>query len=636
MWNIPSFFRRSEPSGTVSGREDVLCDPMDGVEHSVVRSSIPGRLRLEYASLVRNTDAALRLEARLSEEPAIRSIRVRAICGSILLFYDTCRLSGTEVIQLCDRTWTEIQTAQPKEFRFAKAPTTLVNVSLGMGVVSDFLWPAAIPISSVLLTWVAWPNFRRMAWEIRRRQPGMGTLYMTILVATVASGSFLAATLMGWFFRFWENRYRVQLFQWYDFLDRRQTCEKILLAHGVTDAAAVEQMRTWIHQTFQMACERPMLRGESFAQKTVLPTLTASSIGLVVGDLTMMLAILRPDYASGPGMVQMFGFLHDFQDAMREGIVPLHSQVFERIALCDWVWIERLPSNDHDEKSTPFDQTLKCVEQLATLRPVLRFGLVATAQEIETLGETQLERFDAICTFPTTKEPLVADAFVSPVEKIEPDVKTIESDMTEQSETAESAEAAESLRWFREISSKHAVYIGNDRERFERLQQAVDFERQTTPFQDMVTVAEPITSTESTEPTTDWIWLTVGLPTFAHSAECGTANVATPQMDTDTTTSKTPDAVLLKTMDSCVPLWKIACERARTNQKTLKYTWVPNSLCVAGAFLGDFTSLTAVVITNMASWHLFERHKPNKRKKDTITMNRSPDSSTFRVQLDGG
>ena len=42
--------------------------------------------------------------------------------------------------------------------------------------------------------------------------------------------------------------------------------------------------------------------GENFGRRAVAPTLATAGLGLLVGDLTTAAAILRPDYATGPGL----------------------------------------------------------------------------------------------------------------------------------------------------------------------------------------------------------------------------------------------------------------------------------------------------------------------------------------------
>src|SRR5262249_53773987 len=46
----------------------------------------------------------------------------------------------------------------------------------------------------------------------------------------------------------------------------------------------------------------PTTRSEAFASRAVGPTLATAGVGLLAGDLTTVGAILRPDYATGPGL----------------------------------------------------------------------------------------------------------------------------------------------------------------------------------------------------------------------------------------------------------------------------------------------------------------------------------------------
>ena len=55
----------------------------------------------------------------------------------------------------------------------------------------------------------------------------------------------------------------------------------------------------------------PTLRTEVFANQAVGPTLATAGFGLLVGDLTAVGAILRPDYATGPGLAFSLETLHD-------------------------------------------------------------------------------------------------------------------------------------------------------------------------------------------------------------------------------------------------------------------------------------------------------------------------------------
>ena len=47
----------------------------------------------------------------------------------------------------------------------------------------------------------------------RQRQLGLPTLFTTIIVGTLASGQFLAASLMSWMMAFWRYRHRAAQFR---------------------------------------------------------------------------------------------------------------------------------------------------------------------------------------------------------------------------------------------------------------------------------------------------------------------------------------------------------------------------------------------------------------------------------------
>ena len=79
-------------------------------------------------------------------------------------------------------------------------------------------------------------------------------------------------------------------------------------------------------------------RGEAFARRAVAPTLAAAGVGLMVGDLVTAAAILRPDYATGPGLGSSLELLRDTADSVRDGIVIRDPSAFDRLASAD-VWI---------------------------------------------------------------------------------------------------------------------------------------------------------------------------------------------------------------------------------------------------------------------------------------------------------
>jgi cation transport ATPase len=79
-------------------------------------------------------------------------------------------------------------------------------------------------------------------------------------------------------------------------------------------------------------------RGEAFARRAVAPTLAAAGVGFLVGDLVTASAILRPDYGTGPGVGTSLELLRDVAAAARDGVVIRDATALERLAEAD-VWV---------------------------------------------------------------------------------------------------------------------------------------------------------------------------------------------------------------------------------------------------------------------------------------------------------
>ncbi len=76
-------------------------------------------------------------------------------------------------------------------------------------------------------------------------------------------------------------------------------------------------------------------QGEAFARRTVGPTLAVAGLGLAVGDLTTAAAILRPDYATGPGLGVSMESVRDVAACAGEGVMIRDASAFQRIASAD-------------------------------------------------------------------------------------------------------------------------------------------------------------------------------------------------------------------------------------------------------------------------------------------------------------
>ena len=84
--------------------------------------------------------------------------------------------------------------------------------------------------------------------------------------------------------------------------------------------------------------------GEEIGRKAVVPTLAVAGLGLAVGDLAAAGAILRPDYATGPGLGVSLESLRDLGESAREGVVVRDPSAFRRIAEADVFLFDLVPA----------------------------------------------------------------------------------------------------------------------------------------------------------------------------------------------------------------------------------------------------------------------------------------------------
>ena len=121
--------------------------------------------------------------------------------------FDPLAVAALRLIRLAEA---EILGQPSKVAASASQPVgfALANVSLGAAALSDLVLPPVTPISAGLLVLSNLDTFGTAADQLRRGEIGLPLLYTSIVGVTLASGQFLSAALMFWFFRYWEQRYR--------------------------------------------------------------------------------------------------------------------------------------------------------------------------------------------------------------------------------------------------------------------------------------------------------------------------------------------------------------------------------------------------------------------------------------------
>ena len=93
----------------------------------------------------------------------------------------------------------------------------------------------------------------------------------------------------------------------------------------------------------------PTLRGETFAEQTVAPTMAIAGLGLLIGDISTAGAILRPDYATGPGVAFPLETLQAIALCLRHGILIREPEAIERLATADLLILDHHVALEHTE-----------------------------------------------------------------------------------------------------------------------------------------------------------------------------------------------------------------------------------------------------------------------------------------------
>lgn len=95
--------------------------------------------------------------------------------------------------------------------------------------------------------------------------------------------------------------------------------------------------------THQPGIKTPTLIGERFASRLVAPTLATAGLGLYLAGPPMALAIMDTDYASGPGLAYSLEALQALAVCSRQGIVVRDMRAIEQMAQADVLLLEHHP-----------------------------------------------------------------------------------------------------------------------------------------------------------------------------------------------------------------------------------------------------------------------------------------------------
>ena len=160
----------------------------------------------------------------------------------------------------------------------------------------------------------------------------------------------------------------------------------------------------------------PTRRGHASASRFVPLTFATGTAALMVGDLTTLAAVLRPDFATGPSMSERFGTLTSISNLWDRGWLVKNTEALHELAQTETVVVFRsMEGKSQDESPLPHIQrrevsfaarTLNiyeiksdeesCVEFVRQLRQEhLRVALVATGSVLNQLSEDDVIRISS-------------------------------------------------------------------------------------------------------------------------------------------------------------------------------------------------------------------------------------------------
>ena len=413
----------------------------------------PGRLRVRDVDLHANPRSALRARAELESLTGVRDVAVGSFTGSIVIRYDAAAIDRDRILVHLDRLTGagEISSANQVPSR---SQWMFANATLALSVAGAVVYPPLLPVSAVLLVASNIPNFHNAWRELRRRHVGLPFLHTTIVVATLATGGFVASSLMNWLLTYWEDRHARlkaaghQLLA--DSVRRLQRAAAWVVREGIELETPVSALRpgdvisvrsgevvpvdgrilagtglveenslrgtnglvccsvgddllegaylaegelqievvragdatiaTSIGRTLEASAAGGPSNGRAvpseFAERAVPPSLATASLGFLVGDAAVATAVLRPDYATGPGIGGSATLIERLGACFDEGIVVRRPDVFHQMAQADLVLL------DHDQSLSARILELEDVHVAGELSPdaILEYAECALRQ----------------------------------------------------------------------------------------------------------------------------------------------------------------------------------------------------------------------------------------------------------------
>ncbi|HEX3416254.1 MAG TPA: hypothetical protein VHT21_07600, partial [Stellaceae bacterium] len=175
-----------------------------------IASSAGGRLLAYLPTIGCDPAIARRIADTLRVAPGVIEVAATSAKAELRVRFNPRVVTAVTLIRLVEAEALRPRSAQTalslEQVDFAPA-----NVSLGVAAAGEFVLPIVTPVTAAMLVLSNLETFRGTAHQMREGKFGLPLLYTSIVGVTLATGQFLSAALMFWFFRYWEHRYRQDL-----------------------------------------------------------------------------------------------------------------------------------------------------------------------------------------------------------------------------------------------------------------------------------------------------------------------------------------------------------------------------------------------------------------------------------------
>ncbi len=167
---------------------------------------IPGRLRVRDLRLHGDSQQAGRLTASLRLLRGVRSASASTLTGSVVIHFDQAVIDRDALLSYLDQ-WDQAGALSQPAATQSRTRWMFAHTTLGLAVAGTLFYPPLLPISAAILVASNLRTFQRACIQLSRGQFGVPVLHTAIVGATLATGGFLASSLMNWLLLYWEGRH---------------------------------------------------------------------------------------------------------------------------------------------------------------------------------------------------------------------------------------------------------------------------------------------------------------------------------------------------------------------------------------------------------------------------------------------